>query len=77
LAVSTPVQTIWANPSEANPSEARLTNLARLLDINEASLRQRLEEYSGREFIYLRRKVQPDLARKVLELEIDGIYTRQ
>jgi cell division protein FtsI (penicillin-binding protein 3) len=77
LAVSTPVQTIWANPSEANPSEARLTNLARLLDINEASLRRRLEEYSGREFIYLRRKVQPDLARKVLELEIDGIYTRQ
>ena len=77
LAVSTPVQTIWANPSEANPSEARLTNLARLLDINEASLRQRLEEYSGREFIYLRRKVQPDLARKVLKLEIDGIYTRQ
>ena len=77
LAVSTPVQTIWANPSEANPSEARLTNLARLLDINEASLRQRLEEYSGREFIYLRRKVQPDLARMVLELEIDGIYTRQ
>ncbi|SNB57515.1 cell division protein FtsI (penicillin-binding protein 3) [Marinobacter sp. es.042] len=77
LAVSTPVQTIWANPSEADPSEARLTNLARLLDINEASLRRRLEEYSGREFIYLRRKVQPDLARKVLELEIDGIYTRQ
>ncbi|MDX1559539.1 MAG: penicillin-binding protein 2 [Marinobacter sp.] len=77
LAVSTPVQTIWANPSEADPSEARLTNLARLLDLNEATLRQRLEEYSGREFIYLRRKVQPDLARKVLELEIDGIYTRQ
>jgi cell division protein FtsI (penicillin-binding protein 3) len=77
LAVSTPVQTIWANPSEADPSEARLTNLARLLDINEASLRQRLNEYSGREFIYLRRKVQPDLARKVLDLEIDGIYTRQ
>ncbi|WP_412537146.1 peptidoglycan D,D-transpeptidase FtsI family protein [Marinobacter sp. MIT932201] len=77
LAVSTPVQTIWANPSEADPAEARLTNLARLLDINEASLRQRLEEYSGREFIYLRRKVQPDLARKVLDLEIDGVYARQ
>ncbi|WP_373001018.1 peptidoglycan D,D-transpeptidase FtsI family protein [Marinobacter sp.] len=77
LAVSTPVQTIWANPSEADPSEARLTNLARLLDINEASLRQRLKDYSGREFIYLRRKVQPDLARKVLALEIGGIYARQ
>lgn len=77
LAVSTPVQTIWANPSEADPEEARLTNLARLLDISEAGLRKRLEDYSGREFIYLRRKVQPGLAKNVMALDIDGIYTRQ
>ncbi|WP_417566039.1 peptidoglycan D,D-transpeptidase FtsI family protein [Marinobacter sp.] len=77
LAVSTPVQTIWANPSEADPSEPRLTNLARLLDISEASLRERLKEYSGREFIYLRRKVQPDLARQALALDIPGVYARQ
>lgn len=77
LAVSTPVQTIWANPSETDPSAPRLTNLARLLEINEATLRQRLEQHSGREFIYLRRKVQPDLAAKVLGLQVDGIYSRQ
>lgn len=77
LAVSTPVQTIWANPSEANPSEPRLTNLARLLDLNEATLRQRLQEYAGREFIFLRRKIQPDLAREVMALDIPGIYSRQ
>ncbi|TNE74430.1 MAG: penicillin-binding protein 2 [Gammaproteobacteria bacterium] len=77
LAVSTPVQTIWANPSEADPDEARLSNLARVLDVNEAGLRNRLREYSGREFIYLRRKVQPSLARKVMALDIDGIYARQ
>ncbi|MCM0611029.1 penicillin-binding protein 2 [Marinobacter sediminum] len=77
LAVSTPVQTIWANPSEADPEEARLTNLARLLDISEAGLRKRLEDYSGREFIYLRRKVQPGLAKDVMALDIDGVYTRQ
>ncbi|MEC7378009.1 MAG: penicillin-binding protein 2 [Pseudomonadota bacterium] len=77
LAVSTPVQTIWANPSEADPAEPRLTNLARLLDISEASLRKRLEDYAGREFIYLRRKVQPDLAREVMALDINGVYTRQ
>lgn len=77
LAVSTPVQTIWANPSEADPDEARLTNLARLLGINEADLRKRLRRYSGREFIYLRRKIQPSLSRQVMALDIDGIYTRQ
>ncbi|KAA1173120.1 penicillin-binding protein 2 [Marinobacter salinexigens] len=77
LAVSTPVQTIWANPSEMDADEPRLTNLARLLDISEADLRQRLKKYSGREFIYLRRKVQPALARQALALDINGVYARQ
>ncbi|GAA0848660.1 peptidoglycan D,D-transpeptidase FtsI [Marinobacter szutsaonensis] len=77
LAVSTPVQTIWANPSEANPDEPRLANLARLLGINEARLRERLRDYAGREFIYLRRKVQPSLARDAMALDINGIYSRQ
>lgn len=77
LAVSTPVQTIWANPSETNPDGPRLANLARLLDISEAGLRKRLKNYSSREFIYLRRKVQPSLSKSVMALDIDGIYTRQ
>lgn len=77
LAVSTPVQTIWANPSETDPDEPRLTNLARLLEISEGRLRERLRNYAGREFIYLRRKVQPALAREAMELDINGIYGRQ
>ncbi|MDO3723103.1 penicillin-binding protein 2 [Marinobacter sp. chi1] len=77
LAVSTPVQTIWANPSEIDPDQDRLTHLARLLGLNEATLRKRLKRYAGREFIYLRRKVQPGLARQVTELDIDGVYSRQ
>ncbi|WP_372987202.1 peptidoglycan D,D-transpeptidase FtsI family protein [Marinobacter sp.] len=77
LAVSTPVQTIWANPSEVDPDEPRLTNLARLLGISEARLRERLRDYAGREFIYLRRKVQPALARDTMALDINGIYSRQ
>ncbi|QSP96162.1 penicillin-binding protein 2 [Marinobacter salinisoli] len=77
LAVSTPVQTIWANPSEIDSDQERLTHLARMLGLNEASLRKRLKQYAGKEFIYLRRKVQPGLARKVAELDIDGVYARQ
>ncbi|MGM0769663.1 MAG: peptidoglycan D,D-transpeptidase FtsI family protein [Pseudomonadota bacterium] len=77
LAVSTPVQTLWANPSEMDPDEPRLTHLARLLDISEARLRERLHTYSGREFIYLRRKVQPGLAERALSMGIPGVYSRQ
>ncbi len=77
LAVSTPVQTLWANPSEMDADEARLTNLSRLLNISEARLRERLKTYVDREFIYLRRKVQPGLAKEVMALDIDGVYSRQ
>lgn len=77
LAVSTPVQTLWMNPSEMDAKNPRITNLARLLELNEATLRQRLTDYSTREFIYLRRKIQPGLARKAMALGIGGVYSRQ
>ncbi len=77
LAVSTPVQTLWANPSETDPDDPRLAGLARVLGMTEGALRERLRTFAGREFIYLRRKVQPSLAREALELGIGGIYARQ
>ncbi|PSF10496.1 cell division protein [Marinobacter fuscus] len=77
LAISTPVQTLWANPSETDPTDPALKSLARVLGMSESSLRERLQQYSGREFIYLRRKVQPAIAREALALGIGGIYARQ
>lgn len=77
LAVSTPVQTLWANPSETDPDDPRLAGLARVLGMTEGALRERLRTFAGREFIYLRRKVQPSLAREALEMGIGGIYARQ
>src|SRR5690606_15963453 len=50
---------------------------ARLLGFNEATLRERLRQYAAREFIFLRRKIQPSLAREVLALDIPGIYSRR
>jgi cell division protein FtsI (penicillin-binding protein 3) len=77
LAVSTPVQTVWANPSETDPEDPQLAVLARILGLSEGTLRERLRQYAGREFIYLRRKVQPSMAREALALGVGGIYARQ
>jgi len=77
LAVSTPVQTVWANPSQVDPDDPGLTKLASVLDLSRASLRQRLENYAGREFMFLRRKIQPSLAQEALELGVSGVYARQ
>ncbi len=77
LAVSTPVQTLWANPSEMDPADPRLAPIARQLGFSEAALRARLKKYQTREFVYLRRKVQPELARQVMDVGMPGVYSRQ
>ncbi|WP_190294946.1 peptidoglycan D,D-transpeptidase FtsI family protein [Marinobacter sp. R17] len=77
LAVSTPVQTIWANPSEMDPNDPRIAPLARMLGVSEGDLRSRLKRYASREFIYVSRKIQPGLARKAMALDIPGIYSRR
>lgn len=77
LAVSTPVQTIWANPSEMDPEDPRLTNAARLLAISEADLRNRIRQYAQRRFIYIQRKMQPSVAQQVMDLGIPGLYSRR
>ncbi|TGN38143.1 peptidoglycan D,D-transpeptidase FtsI family protein [Marinobacter confluentis] len=77
LAVSTPVQTVWANPSEVSADDPRLTAVARALGLREGEFRARLRKYASREFIYLRRKIQPELARQVMDIGTPGIYSRQ
>lgn len=77
LAVSTPVETVWANPSEMDPGDPKLTQLAKVLDLDPGALRHRLRVDQDREFIYIRRKIQPSLARAAEALDIPGIYTRR
>ncbi len=77
LAVSTPVQTLWINPSETDADDPRLTAVARQLGLREGELRARLRKYASREFLYLRRKIQPELARQVMDIGAPGIYSRQ
>lgn len=77
LAVSTPVQTLWINPSETDADDPGLTAVARQLGLREGELRARLRRYASREFLYLRRKIQPELARQVMDIGTPGIYSRQ
>ncbi len=73
LAISTPVQSVWANPQElAQTSESRIP-LARLLDLSVDELEQLLTGRMDREFVYLRRHVNPELAEKVMSLSIPGV----
>src|SRR6056300_698467 len=64
LAVSTPVVSVWANPQQLRDSN-RLGELASALEISERGLRERIELYADKQFMYLARHQTPDRARKI------------
>mgnify|MGYP000362434036 FL=1 len=72
LAVSTPVISIWANPSVLANSE-RLPELAAALGLALPELEERLQRYWKKQFMYLQRHMVPEAARDVLALRISGV----
>ena len=77
LAVSTPVQSVWANPRVLSPDRRTLVPLAKVLGKDPDHLRQLLARRSDRSFVYLKRRVTPDTAERLERLlqakEINGI----
>ena len=76
LAISAPVDSVWANPQVVRLDAARQRELARLLGLTPSRLRQRLAD-RDREFVWLRRHVSPDTAARVRALGIEGVFLRQ
>ena len=77
LGVSTPVDSIWANPQELKPAMSRLDELANILDLDEDWLARRITSNPEREFVYLRRHMRPDHATRALQAGIPGIATQR
>ncbi len=75
LAVSTPVDSIWANPQDLAPAAHRLPELARVLEVDEDGLIRLVTSNLDREFVYLRRHLTPDHAARVLQLALPGVAT--
>ncbi|HEY1589357.1 MAG TPA: penicillin-binding protein 2, partial [Rhodanobacter sp.] len=73
LAVSTPVMSIWANPSEVLDNAERIPALAKALGADPDTIKQYLEQRTDREFVYLRRQMSPAAAQSVLDLDVPGI----
>lgn len=75
LAISTPVESVWINPREAEASPEQIRALAALLQEDAAAL-SRLFAARDKTFVYLKRQVPPDLAKRCLELGIKGVYAQ-
>ena len=72
LAVSTPVHSIWVDPSETTLSPSDLVALGGVLGVSPASLERRLAS-AGKRFAYLKRQVNPQTNRAVQDLGIAGV----
>lgn len=77
LAVSTPVESIWANPRVILSHRDRLPQLAGALGMPEDVLEQRLAQRADREFVYLRRHLGPDAAQAILDLGVPGVNSQR
>jgi len=77
LAISTPVDSLWADPDELWQNPRSIANLARLLDTSEWDLKRSVRSNLGKEFMYLKRQVSPDYARQVLDRKIPGVSVQR
>ena len=77
LAVSTPVDSIWANPVDVLGASDRLPELAKALGLDDDDLKQKLVQRSDKEFVYLKRHLNPDDAKAILALGIPGVASER
>ncbi|MCP4041353.1 MAG: penicillin-binding protein 2 [Gammaproteobacteria bacterium] len=73
LAASTPIDSVWANPGELAGARDRWPDLAQILDLHTEQIHRLIATRIGREFVYLKRHVAPELADRVQAMKIPGV----
>lgn len=77
LAISAPVDSIWANPQQLSLTSNQFKTLSKRLGLSESTLQAKLQHAKGKEFAYLARRLPPDLASSILAMNIKGIYSQR
>ena len=73
LAVSTPVDSAWANPKELATATGQWKDLAKLLQRDRAEFIRRLSSSQDRDFIWLARHMQPEEAQAIRKMDLPGV----
>jgi cell division protein FtsI (penicillin-binding protein 3) len=77
LAISTPVKSIWAVPADLEADRPQRAALAEALGMRIGMLERRLAAGAERDFVYLKRQVPPETARRVVELNLPGVFEQR
>lgn len=76
LAVSTPVQSVWASPPDVEADRQQVKKLAQILGMKVSDLRERLSD-DTRDFVYLKRQLPPEQIEKITALNIPGVMLQR
>ena len=77
LAVSSPVESVWANPQELSKNPQRIPELAKALGVPADYLQRKVSQRAGKEFMWLRRRINPSVARRILSHGLPGVYSQR
>jgi cell division protein FtsI (penicillin-binding protein 3) len=77
LAVSTPVDSVWVNPKMLLQSPDDIEPLASVLGVDADEIERRLTQRSTREFVWLRRRLHPDVASQIESLKLQGVFLQK
>ncbi|MCX4187205.1 penicillin-binding protein 2, partial [Methylophaga sp. OBS4] len=73
LAISTPVHSVWLNPQDVDVADDKLPQLAKLLGLGTKTIHHKVADNQQREFVYLKRRITPELADQIKQLNIRGV----
>ena len=73
LAISTPVDSVWVQPAAFSDAQSEWPKLAKLLQLDLAHIQHTVSQREDKEFVYLKRHISPDLAKRVMALELPGV----
>lgn len=76
LAISTPVESVWASPQDMEITTSQIKKLAEIIGMNSAEIQKKIEG-SQRDFVYLKRHLPPEIAARVVELNMPGVFLRR
>lgn len=77
LAISTPVDSVWANPKKLATAVDRVGQLAEALQLDSQALMRKITRSMDKEFIYLKRHLDPDQAHRVMALKLPGVNVQR
>ncbi len=74
LAISTPMESVWVNPKHLKKEQySKFRKIADLLNVPKKKVKSILSS-EKRRFVYLQRKINPELSAKIKAFKVSGVY---